>query len=513
MSSTTPDRHATEAKITWVKGTFGAAEPSWVINPDIRSIAKTIRTLDLLLEDSEIGGQGQKREIGRAANVPISAAGEDEQAYHDAQLSISFLAQGAFNKLYTVTLNSAAHELPESSIPCAQGARIRSFVLRISLPVDPIYKTLSEVATTRYIRERTNIPAPEIYAYEWRTSLGLEPPSSDDGPRSRRCNEIGFEWILMECMPGRQLRHVWDVLGWQAKEKLVDDLAGWCLDMFKLRAGKIGNLYQREDFNELDNRPGVETLGEGEYVVDRIVSMSFFWDKRLQMEGLSRGPFATAREWLQARLYALKSEYLEQSLDADLDEDDLEDLEFLNTLIEILEANLNEFFPAEEVAEQDSYALTHDDVTFQNLLLDSDTGDVTAFLDWECVSFIPLFKAASFPHVLQGRNHTGPRPDPAGYMKDEETGQPDQLYFEHLKEWEQTRLRERFLKTMEGLPGGQEWLHVFRDVQQRKKRDFELAVQQCEAQNIFAFLGVRNWLEKCKGPDDEYVSLWDILHG
>jgi len=509
MSNTPPYPDTTDPKITWVRGTFGAAVPSWVVEPDIHGIIKTVRALALLLEDSQTEGWGQKRETERAANASI---GEDKQAYSDAQLSISFLAQGAFNKLYTVTLNSAANELPASAIASAQGARTRSFVLRISLPVDPIYKTLSEVATTRYIREQTNIPAPEIYAYEWSTSLGLESRPSDYGTRSRSYNEIGFEWILMECMPGRQLRHVWEDLGWQWKEKLVDDLAGWCCDMFKLRAGKIGNLYRREDFDELGRGQAVEALGEGEYVVDRMVSMGLFWDKRLQLEGLSRGPFSTAREWLQARLYAAKSDYMEQRLGADLDEDDLEDLETLNKLIETLEVNLNEFFPAEGAAEQDSFALTHDDITFQNLLLNSDTGNVTAFLDWECVSFVPLFKAASFPHVLQGRNYTGPRPDPAGYMKDEETSRPNQLYFEHVKEWEQTRLRELFLKTMEGLPGGQEWLYAFRDVEQGKRRDFELAVQQCEAQNIFAYWGVREWLEKCKGPDDEHKSLWDILH-
>ncbi|RPB29337.1 hypothetical protein L211DRAFT_4752 [Terfezia boudieri ATCC MYA-4762] len=508
----TPDPDVTEAKINWVRDAIGTAVPSWVTEPDIRSIIKTVGTLDLLLEDPETGGRGQKREVERAANASISAASEEKQVYNEAQLSISFLAQGAFNKLYTVKLDSAANELPKGAIVTAQGAKSRTFVLRISLPVDPIYKTLSEVATTKYIHEQTNIPVPEIYAYEWSTSLGLESPPSDDGPRSRRCNEIGFEWILMEYMPGHQLRHVWEGLKWQWKEKLVDDLAGWCLDMFKLRAGKIGNLYRKEDFDGLGRGQGVEILGEGEYVVDRIVSMSFFWDKRLQMEGLSRGPFATAREWLQARLYAAKTNSMEQLLGADLDEDDLEDLETLNKLIETLEGNLNEFFPTVGAEDQDSYALTHDDITFQNLLLNPETGNVTAFLDWETVSFVPLFKATFFPHVLQGRNHPDPRPDPEGYMKDEETGRPNLLYFEHLKEWEQTKLRERFLKTMEGLTGGQEWLHVFRDVQQRKKRDFELAVQQCEAENIFAYWGVMDWLERCKGLDDEYKSLWDILH-
>jgi len=69
-----------------------------------------------------------------------------------------FMTQGLFNKIYTVS--------------CPKG----SFIMRISLPVDPGWKTESEVATMRLVASRTNIPVPAILCWD-----------------STRDNKIGFE--------------------------------------------------------------------------------------------------------------------------------------------------------------------------------------------------------------------------------------------------------------------------------------------------------------------------------
>lgn len=83
---------------------------------------------------------------------------------------VTLYAQGGFNKLYKVE--------------CESGL----FLMRITLPVDPKHKTNSEVATILYIRENTNIPVPHVFAF-------------DDSSE----NELGFEWILMEMLPGKTL--------------------------------------------------------------------------------------------------------------------------------------------------------------------------------------------------------------------------------------------------------------------------------------------------------------------
>jgi aminoglycoside phosphotransferase (APT) family kinase protein len=82
--------------------------------------------------------------------------------------AVSFLAAGAFNRLYLIEDN---HQ--------------KRFIMRVSLPVDPRNKTAGEVATLRWLRRHSDIPVPGVIAFD----------DSDS-------NEIGFEWILMELMSG-----------------------------------------------------------------------------------------------------------------------------------------------------------------------------------------------------------------------------------------------------------------------------------------------------------------------
>jgi hypothetical protein len=77
--------------------------------------------------------------------------------------TVKFLAQGAFNKLYIVR---------------AGGEEV---VIRVTLPVDPKWKTLSAVATLKWVRTMTHLPVPRVLAYE-----------------AGRTNPIGFEYIIME---------------------------------------------------------------------------------------------------------------------------------------------------------------------------------------------------------------------------------------------------------------------------------------------------------------------------
>jgi hypothetical protein len=81
----------------------------------------------------------------------------------------------------------------------------------------------------------------------------------------------------------------------------------------------------------------------------------------------------------------------------------------------------------------------HDDLYLHNILVD-DSGTLTGVVDWECVSALPLWKACCYPDFLEGpiRNK---RPDQARY-KYESDGQPSELYWEHLMEFERTELRQ-----------------------------------------------------------------------
>ncbi|KAK3933587.1 hypothetical protein QBC46DRAFT_111635 [Diplogelasinospora grovesii] len=114
--------------LEWVPKTFGL-EPAWTLEPNLEAAKQIVKSR--LNRDS---------------------------------VTLSFLAQGAFNKLYDVTSDKDTETL----------------VLRIALPVDPRYKTLSEVATLDWMLHNTNMPVPVVVACE-----------------ASRTNPVGFEWILM----------------------------------------------------------------------------------------------------------------------------------------------------------------------------------------------------------------------------------------------------------------------------------------------------------------------------
>lgn len=113
-------------------------------------------------------------------------------------------------------------------------------------------------------------------------------------------------------------------------------------------------------------------------------------------------------------------------------------------LIERLTQLLPKLFPPTDDHLED-FALHHGDIHEQNILVDS-PGELTAFVDWECVFYVPFCKACQIPHLFV-RQDRFEEPHSEGYSRNEE-GSPDELYFERLKEFQLTKLREYFLKKM-----------------------------------------------------------------
>lgn len=148
-------------------------------------------------------------------NVVKSLAKEHLQALakgplDDATFEVSFFAEGAFNKLYQISA-------PELEL---------SYLLRATLPVEPYYKTESEVATIAFLRTNTSIPVPRIIA--WQSKL--------DG-------DLGSEWILMEKLEGVPLIDVWRKISWDRKLTLVEEVAKLVKELHGHEFDTIGALY------------------------------------------------------------------------------------------------------------------------------------------------------------------------------------------------------------------------------------------------------------------------------
>jgi Ser/Thr protein kinase RdoA (MazF antagonist) len=327
--------HSSIVSMEWVRNSFGL-EPQWTLEPDIRAIES--------LAQKHLGARNKTTEC-RAR----------------------FYAGGAFNKLFLI----------ESSTG--------NFIMRVSMPVCPTYKTRSEVSTILWLRKRTQIPVPAIIAYD-DTSI----------------NELGFEWILMEMMPGQSLYHRWRQIPIEDKENLVRTLAGYQYDLLseQNRSRSIGNIYHVKDVGEtLDAPQEIHCTEEMRFHIGRMVSLTFFWGDQAKAT-IPRGPFRNSLDWLQTRL-DLTLEEQQSTLKHLDDEDDIETAEKAITLVKRLFTLLPAAF-ASQNPEPEQTALWHHDLSLSNILI-NDKNEITAIVDWECVSVQPLWRATQVPPFLVGR--------------------------------------------------------------------------------------------------------------
>ena len=398
------------------KETLLSQKPTWTVEPDISAVQNLSRQ-----------------------HLHLTEA---------ARCDVEFYAQGGFNKLFEVDTD------------------IGSYLMRVALPVDPCYKTASEVATIDFVRARTNIPVPTIIAYDVSNE-----------------NTLHFEWILMTLVPGRPLREAWRKMSMTKKEALVKQIAGYQAQLFDHKLDSIGNLYNSDGVNS--------------FVLERMVAMPFFWGSRLRFK-VPRGPFRNSHEWLSAHISLLLDEQ-ESILRLTSDEDEIEDAETSRSLALQLEAILPEIFPSDAV---ESSIVFHDDISMQNILVD-DTDKIVAVVDWECVSALPSWRACQLPHLLEGRTRVEkPRKETYGPDEDDEPGFTrtskldnegvDVMYWEHLLEYEVGQLRQVFLLEMERLRP--EWIREYRQAQ--LKYSFETAVRHADFE--FSLRKVQKWLEAYK---------------
>nr|GAT51660.1 predicted protein [Mycena chlorophos] len=126
---------------------------------------------------------------------------------------IMFLSAGTFHKAYLVTLTDG-HQV----------------VARVARRFMPRLKTESEIATLRYLREKTTIPVPEIHHYD-----------------SNPYNRLGGEYIIMSKARGIPLSQAYHSMPYSKLVKLMENLARLYIPLFGHRFPRIGSLYNGPD--------------------------------------------------------------------------------------------------------------------------------------------------------------------------------------------------------------------------------------------------------------------------
>lgn len=395
--------------------------------------------------------------------------------------AVDFFGQGAFNKLYTVQCGA------------------EQLMMRVSLPVEPSAKTLSEVATLEYVRRNRTLPVPRVMDFE-----------------ASRAAPIGFEWMLMERMSGQPLAKVWNEtkseMSWSAKEALVQRLVRFSADMYNHQFRNVGNLFHTH--TQKDSIGSDDTGDTCNFEIGKAVSTEFFWLNHATQD-VPKGPFRCSRDWLAARLAfkdndarAKVQAHNARESDASMDEeeddedDEWEAAERTISIVKRLRQLLDDAFsPA--VLEPEPTMLFHDDLNSGNILV-SASGDLTAVLDWECVSVLPVWKACDVPAFLQCQIRNEP-PHADSYRRDE-SGVIDGLYYTLLYKHETAALRTLFLNKMREVEP--RWMAVFESSQ--RKRDIDLAIRQCDSE--ISLLPIERWLTDVeRGCSDR--SLYEWMYG
>ena len=406
----------------------------------------------------------------------------------DALLEVTFHAEGAFNRLYEITY----------------GGHETTYMFRATLPVIPFFKTESEVATMAFLRAKTSVPAPRVFAWD-----------------SSAKNELGFEWILMEKVGGVELGEVWRKVPWERKLTLVEEIAGFMQQLRNNAFESVGALYFKralaiprdgkgdplignevgeilpDDTNggvqSLLNRPTEETTdedqqarvhdrnaasvvgpqhNEDEFAVGPMFSTVFFMGCRLYLPG-DRGPYANCTEWLKAvidmQITLAKTGRPEGDPDYDShqDEDFPDILEACQQLLEIMPA----IFPYDE--DKVSTTLHCSDLNDANILVDPETFEILGIVDWECVNIMPHWRTCDYPEFLKYTEFYGGKEPP---VPDYDIEDDPMDTIEIRDRWDYGLLRDHYNEATERLSSGSSYPVVQKSAK-LKQEFYELLIE------------------------------------
>jgi aminoglycoside phosphotransferase (APT) family kinase protein len=363
--------------------------------------------------------------------------------------SVGFYSAGAFNKLFLITCTD------------------KKYLMRVSLPVHPHTKTRGEVATLRWVRDHTKVTVPQVIVFE-----------------DNNTNEIGFEWILMDLMPGSSAYKRWRTMSMDQKVNFTTSIAEFQADLF--RHGHLDSTFRGVGTLDLEMKEQSSEWSSISIIPGELVSQEFFRGGRINYD-VPRGPFRSSYDWLDSMLKIIILEH-ETAMEKAEEDDDKEDAaEIIASAQKLISLLPTIFSPVQECAE--ATILIHDDLNLWNILTDSQ-GKITAVVDWECVSALPIWMATRMPKFLAGGNREEePKRDAYADETPPESAAQDndrnprlldnegknQLYWIHTMEWEVTQLRKVYSTRLRELwpdwPVEESYLQI----------DFYEALLQCSA--------------------------------
>ncbi|KAL4782572.1 kinase-like domain-containing protein [Aspergillus varians] len=348
----------------------------------------------------------------------IQQLAAEHLSLEEAAVVVKFHAEGALNKLYLIS----SPDLPQK------------YLMRVALPVEPFFKTESEVATMAFLRKYTSLHVPKVIAYS-----------------SSAANTLRFEWVLLKYIEGTPLSDLWDGMSFDAKSDLTFRMLEQIKYMRSFYFSYFGNLYFSKDREQVNGQPAEwlrnltnEPGNDPEFVIGRIVHPWFFRDKRVYLNA-DRGPFKSSCDLMLAKtnmqIERIKhlspnpgDDYYNET-DEYLAKHEKDVLEACNGLRDLVPG----IFPQHT---EEHRVLYHHDLSDTNIILNLETLELNGVIDWESVGICPGWQATKVPKFLKGIEVR--EPPPIGTP-----GVDESAFVEIRKDWEKVRLRKLF---REGLP-------------------------------------------------------------
>ncbi|OCF39355.1 hypothetical protein I317_06840 [Kwoniella heveanensis CBS 569] len=382
--------------------------------------------------------------------------------------------------------------------------------MRVGLPLDMPYKVESEVATAHFLRTILQVPTPRVLGYD-----------------STNENELRFPWILMEFVPGQNFADKeWRDISMIKKRRLVTQLAHFHSRLFNHHFAYIGSLTTG---NGSQNKsltfntglaPGLTPPGRDTRLLSLItaillmvlhlpnlsllLALIYLWTKITKGQAqpvppigrcssldffasspsTSRGPFDTATEWVYTRLHDVRARWisgLQPNAPEAVLKRQLKMVHFTTRLLKCVPVLFD------GTCSEDVMSLLAADLHWGNVMVDEDN-DLVAYIDWEFITAVPLWAAATLPDIFPIRDYNEPKKEryPLRVIRGQlETGigGVNKMYWFNLRDYEDTVLRNHFLAEMANINPG--WTREYHNPKSKQKRDFLQMIIAAEGFGLF----------------------------
>ncbi|KAI0038546.1 hypothetical protein FA95DRAFT_1206179 [Auriscalpium vulgare] len=246
----------------------------------------------------------------------------------------------------------------------------------------------AEVATMKFIRERTSIPLPQVLAYE------LD-PRHPLGPH-----------VLSEKVPGVRLEAIFDDLPPQSQDLLVAQIAKYVLEVSRFTFPAIGSLKLTSP-NALSSPPASPTTPMASSSLPPIGPLAhpaFYIDGRASLP-LARGPFDTVREYFDAcaqreldSTRALFTQGAPPGYQREFEEAQLQVERSVGLLSDLIKRC--DGLDADDKA-LSRFSLDLHELGLKNIVVsEEDPTKIVSIVDWQSITTRPLWRCARLPYWL-----------------------------------------------------------------------------------------------------------------